>query len=121
MDLRTHLIRQIVFSRATFGPGERTNGVIDHIRKELAEIAAEETPGGRAKEWVDIVILALDGLWRSTQAAFETNGSLNAKDADEIAITCVVSILNKHRVNERREWPDWRSVGQDKAIEHKRD
>jgi hypothetical protein len=39
MNLIEHLTRQIAFSRATFGPAERTAGVIDHIRKELVEIA----------------------------------------------------------------------------------
>ena len=56
-DLQQHLVRQMVFSRATFGPGERTKGVIDHIRKELIEI---EQADDRAEEWVDVVILALD-------------------------------------------------------------
>jgi hypothetical protein len=37
MDLKQHLIRQMAFSHATFGPGERRDGVIDHIRKELIE------------------------------------------------------------------------------------
>ena len=35
-----HLAHQREWSTATFGPGSRTLGVIDHIRKELDEIAA---------------------------------------------------------------------------------
>lgn len=37
-DLVQHLRRQIAFSLATFGPGDRTEGVVDHITKELAEV-----------------------------------------------------------------------------------
>ena len=59
MNLVDHLIRQMAFSHATFGPGTRTAGVADHIRKELDEVLEA---GGSADEWVDVVILALDGL-----------------------------------------------------------
>lgn len=54
-DLVTHLHRQIAFSERTFGPGERTEGVVDHITKELAEVLAG---GGELEEWVDVVIVA---------------------------------------------------------------
>src|SRR5690606_4673333 len=37
-DMIAHLARQREFSERAFGPGPRTKGVIDHIRKELAEI-----------------------------------------------------------------------------------
>ncbi|HHJ1578118.1 dATP/dGTP pyrophosphohydrolase domain-containing protein [Pseudomonas aeruginosa] len=57
-----HLERQRRFSERTFGPGSRAAGVVDHIRKELREI--EEAPGDLA-EWIDVVILALDGAWRT--------------------------------------------------------
>jgi hypothetical protein len=63
-DFEAHLTRQMVFSKATFGPGSRTKGVIDHIRKELVEVEESE---GNAAEWVDVVILALDGLMRAIQ------------------------------------------------------
>lgn len=39
-DLVEHLHRQREFSLRTFGPGARTLGVSDHIRKELEEIRA---------------------------------------------------------------------------------
>jgi hypothetical protein len=38
MDLVKHRGRQIEFSLHTFGPGQRTAGVLEHIRKELTEI-----------------------------------------------------------------------------------
>lgn len=59
IDLLTYLADAIPFSFNTFGPGARTNGVIDHITKELVEVQADD------KEWVDVAILALDGAWRS--------------------------------------------------------
>jgi hypothetical protein len=62
MDMKAHLLRQMAFSRGAFGPGERRQSIIEHIRKELVEI--EESDGSH-EEWVDVVILALDGLWRS--------------------------------------------------------
>ena len=35
MNLLEHLRRQREWSESTFGPGNRTQGVLDHIRKEL--------------------------------------------------------------------------------------
>jgi hypothetical protein len=61
-DLVAHLKRQRAFSRATFGPGARTKGVLDHIRKECAEV--EKAPVDLS-EWVDLILLALDGAWRA--------------------------------------------------------
>ena len=85
-DFRAHLHRQREFSELTFGPGRRTAGVVDHIRKELREIEAEP---GDLREWVDVVILALDGAWR---AGF---------DPDEIIDT----LVTKQARNEARKWP----------------
>ncbi|HBO2301204.1 TPA: DUF550 domain-containing protein [Pseudomonas aeruginosa] len=96
-----HLHRQRRFSERTFGPGARAAGVIDHIRKELREI--EETPGDLA-EWIDVVILALDGAWRT--------GATPAQ--------IIEALVAKQTKNEARTWPDWRSAPSDKAIEHNR-
>ncbi|TDC34202.1 DUF550 domain-containing protein [Micromonospora sp. 15K316] len=96
-----HLARQRAFSERTFGPGPRTAGILDHIRKELAEIAA--APGDLG-EWVDVVILALDGAWR---AGHEPQAIVDA-------------IVAKQAKNEARTWPDWRTVAPDRAIEHDR-
>lgn len=98
-DLVAHLQRQREFSERTFGPGRRTEGVSDHIRKELAEIA--QAPGD-LEEWVDVILLALDGAWRT------------GAEPEEIA----QAIAAKHAKNERRTWPDWRTVPAGKAIEH---
>lgn len=102
-DLVAHLLRQRAFSRATFGPGIRTKGVIDHIRKELIEI--EGNPRD-ITEWIDVILLALDGAWRCAEA-------INAP------IEIVVGAIEaKQSKNERRDWPDWRTADPNKAIEH---
>lgn len=112
MDLKQHLIRQMAFSHSTFGHGPRTCGVIDHISKELAEV---EASGGHPSEWVDVVILALDGLTRAV--AFQNGPRM---DPDEVAGLCVRQIAAKQTKNEARIWPDWRPADPDKAIEHDR-
>jgi len=96
-----HLAHQRQFSEKTFGPGRRTGGVLDHIRKELKEI--EDDPGDLA-EWVDVIILAFDGAWRA------------GWDAQQI----IDAIKTKQAENERRDWPDWRLMSADRAIEHVR-
>ena len=94
-----HLYRQREWSRLTFGPGERTQGVIDHIRKELAEIEKDPTD---ISEWIDVVILALDGAWR-------------AGHSPEAIVSALIAKQGK---NESRQWPDWRTAELGKAIEH---
>ena len=101
-DLTGHLDRQRDFSLKTFGPGIRTKGVCDHIRKELSEI--EESPED-LEEWVDVILLALDGAWRAGHSAAEICAAIDAKQTK----------------NEARDWPDWRTQSPDKAIEHVRD
>ena len=64
-DFEGFLARQFAFSRATFGPGERHKWVIEHIRKELEEV---EKSHGESSEWVDVCLLALDGLMRRINA-----------------------------------------------------
>jgi hypothetical protein len=100
-DLIAHLERQREFSERTFGPGVRTEGVCDHIRKELAEIAAKPHD---LSEWIDVVLLALDGAWRAGYTPTEICEALAAKQ----------------RKNEGRKWPDWRTAEPGKAIEHDR-
>lgn len=111
-DLKQHLIRQMVFSRATFGPGERMNGVLDHIAKEVEEV---RRAGGDSSEWIDLVILSLDGLTRRLWASSDYR-----KTADEIAEEACRMIVGKQAKNERRNWPDWRTADPSKAIEHVR-
>ncbi len=99
MDLVAHLRRQRAFSLQAFGPGARTAGVCDHIRKELCEIEAAPRD---LEEWVDVVLLALDGAWRSGATPEEIAAAIEAKQLK----------------NEGRAWPDWRTQPADRAIEH---
>lgn len=96
-----YLRRQRMWSRMTFGPGLRTKGIIDHLAKEHREILADPTDVG---EWIDVVILGLDGAWRTGAPPQEIIDGIVAKQAR----------------NEARTWPDWRIMSPDHAIEHDR-
>lgn len=100
-DLVTHLRRQADFSARTFGPGARVEGVTDHIAKELQEV---RDSGGALAEWVDVIILGLDGAWRSGASPEQIVAAIEAKQTK----------------NEGRTWPDWRTAPAGKAIEHDR-
>lgn len=100
--LATHLKLQAEWSERTFGPGERTAGVLDHIRKEIVEI--EEDPDD-LEEWVDLLILGFDGALRMGFTPTQIIEVIRAKQAK----------------NERRTWPDWRTAEPGKAIEHIRE
>ncbi len=99
--METYYARQIEWSRETFGPALRTGGVIDHIRKELREIEGDPHD---LSEWIDVVILAMDGFWRHGGAATDL----------------MPALLAKQRKNMARAWPDWRTMSEDSAIEHDR-
>lgn len=101
LDLAEHIARQQRFSEATFGPGDRAQGVVDHIRKELREIEAAPHD---LEEWIDVATLAFDGAWRAGHSPDDIARALEAK-------------LTK---NESRSWPDWRTADRNKAIEHDR-
>lgn len=96
-----HLYRQMQFSEKVFGPGPRTKGVINHIKKELKEIEADPLD---LKEWVDVIILAFDGAWRT-----------GAKPQEIID-----AVKEKQTINEGRTYPDWQTMSEDEAIEHVR-
>jgi hypothetical protein len=94
-----HLIRQREYSIKNFGPGMRTKGLIDHISKELVEVS--QVPND-VFEWIDIIILGLDGALRT-----------GAKPEEIIA-----TLVAKQTKNEGRTWPDWRTAPPDQAICH---
>jgi hypothetical protein len=99
-DLIQHLKEQQQWSLNTFGPpNNNTAGIIDHIKKELVEVADKPED---VFEWIDIVILAFDGALR--------NGWSPKEIAD--------ALKTKHEINEARKWPDWRTVEKGKAICH---
>lgn len=98
-DLVAHLHRQRAFSEKTFGPGARHQAVIDHIKRELKEIEKEPAD---IFEWIDVVLLALDGAWRAGHTPEAIAFALEAKQTK----------------NEGREWPDWRTQDPNKGIGH---
>jgi hypothetical protein len=98
-DMLAFLRRQRVFSEKAFGPAFRYKGIKKHIEKELDEIEREPFD---LEEWIDVVLLALDGAWRSGHTPEQILSMLEFK-------------LTK---NEGRDWPDYRTLGEDEAIEH---
>jgi hypothetical protein len=101
MNIVKHLERQAVWSNRTFGPGKRLHSITEHIIKEVAEIRESD---GDITEWIDVVILGLDGAWRTGATPQEVIDALVAKQTK----------------NEGRKWPDWREVDPDKAMEHEK-
>jgi hypothetical protein len=101
-NFEAHLQRQHDFSVRTFGPAFRPKGIVDHIRRELAEIEADPED---LSEWIDVVILGLDGALKGGHTPAEIVDALVAKQTR----------------NEARTWPDWRTADPDKAIEHVRE
>ena len=97
--LLDYLRRHIEWSKETFGIGRRTLGVTEHIRSELLEIQQEPD---ELEEWCDVIILALDGAWRTGHTP------------DEI----VDALERKQQKNFEREWPDLR--GDDVPVYHKK-
>lgn len=95
--LESYLIRQWDWSRRTFGPGKRTLGIVQHIQKELLEIVDQPDD---LSEWIDVMILAMDGYWRH-------GGSPETLMAD---------LLAKQQKNFARKWPPPQS--EDLATEH---
>lgn len=95
------LKNQAAWSQRTFGPGLRTKGILNHIRKELDEVAKDPL---NVEEWVDIITLAFDGALRTGATVEEV-----------LAVYAC-----KQEKNQARTWPDWRNFSEDEAIEHDR-
>jgi hypothetical protein len=85
MNLIEYLQKHMAWSAATFGPGRRTQGITEHIREELSEIEQEPLD---LFEWVDVVILALDGAWR----------------AGYTPETICAALVSKQKINFQRKW-----------------
>jgi hypothetical protein len=99
MDLEEYIRRHMEWSAETFGPGDDVSGVVNHIRKELKEIEASPDD---IFEWIDVIILGIDGALKRGYTP-----------------TAIISALEeKQKVNFAREWPDWRQFDQGEPIEH---
>lgn len=112
--LTAHLHRQAAFSRATFGTGQRMDGILNHMQKEMIEVQHAENSQERLKEWIDLVILSFDGALREVAYAYPT------WTFNDVAERVADEFERKQEKNELREWPDWRTADPNKAIEHVR-
>ena len=101
LTLQNAIWRQREWSEKAFGPGKRTKGIADHIRKELIEV---EQSDGSAEEWIDVLLLTLDALWRT---------GYDPESVENL-------FKSKIQENSKRTWPDWRTKSEDEAIEHVR-
>ncbi len=91
--LVSYIQRQEAWSAKTFGNGVRTTGITAHIRKELAEIEAAPHD---VEEWVDVVILALDGAWRAGYSPEQIVAALEAKQAKNFKRTYPMPLSDDH-------------------------
>lgn len=99
-DFSSFADKKALWSEKTYGPGDRYHGVIKHIQRELVEI--EQAPDD-LEEWVDVILLAMDGAWRSANAS--------GRDLAN-------ALIRKQEKNTRRKWPDWRSLKEDEVSHH---
>jgi hypothetical protein len=99
-EIEDYLTRHRDWSERVFGPGRQTQGLVEHIAKELDEIRAKPDD---LVEWVDVMILAFDGYLRHGGTVDGLMRDLEAKQA----------------ANFRRRWPP-PGDGM-KAAEHDRD
>jgi hypothetical protein len=97
VELAGYVEAQKQWSKKTFGEMRRTKGIVEHIRKELLEIEAAPDD---LTEWIDVIILALDGYWRHGGHSSEL----------------LYRLLDKQRKNFARQWGD--ASDPNKATEH---
>lgn len=101
-ELAKFIDNKFEWSKRTFGLGDRTVGIIEHIKKELDEVLADPKD---LEEWVDVILLAFDGACRA---------GYNGED-----IAC--AILSKQMKNLQRKWPADGHLSPDLPIEHVRE
>lgn len=99
MNLETYLNNHRNWSLEKLGPGSHVKSLIAHIGKELAEIEAAPTD---LYEWIDVVILALDGAWRA---------GYSPKDI-------CTALATKQRRNMARELPDPKAHPEGAPFQH---
>lgn len=97
LDLQRFLQDFHNWSLATFGTGKRTSAVLQHIRRELAEVEREPD---ELSEWVDVILLAFNGAMRRGATPRQVCAALVAK----------------HLINQDRLWPA--TGADDEVMEH---
>lgn len=135
-DFQNFLTKLAAVNREKFGPGERRKGVIEHITQEFEEIESAETKLEAALEWVDVGILALDGLLRAVREMLREKmadagegpnvdqsgqicGFNGEPTNDYVAGVALTMFLTKQAKNELRDFGDWRAVSEDEPMQHK--
>ncbi len=99
-----YLRRHVEWGHATFGTpadGRGPKGPLDHLKKEVKEITDDPYD---LEEWIDAIILSIDGFLRA-------GGKLTM---------VLPMLLKKQAKNAGRDWPDWKTADPNKAIEHVR-
>ena len=87
------------WSLKTHGPGDSTTRVVSHIIKELGEIMDDPDD---IYEWIDVIILALNG---ASRRGFTPEHIVQA-------------LQDKMEINKKRDWPNYRLHPKDKPLEH---
>lgn len=82
MDFAKWLQNNAEWSARTFGAGTRHEGVLKHIEKEIEEVRAEPNS---LEEWIDIAILAFDGMWRQGYTPEQIIEQMVSKQAKNFA------------------------------------
>lgn len=84
-DFEKFINQKLLWSIKTFGIDLSPHGIVDHIRRELLEIVAQPHD---LKEWVDVILIALDGASRAGFTGAEI----------------VRAMVEKMEVNRARRW-----------------
>ena len=82
MNLILYIRKQIDWSLATFGCGPRDESLCNHIRKEVEEIEAHPKD---LEEWIDVIVLAIDGAWRAGYSPDQIAAMLEYKQQKNFA------------------------------------
>ena len=101
-DFISFVLRHKNWADKTFGINRGVLGRIKHIEKELIEL--KNNPNG-PEEWIDILMLTLDGL------------GLIGLSPENI----LEELYSKLEKCKNRKWPDWKSADPNKPIEHIRE
>lgn len=99
MKITDYIQDHIAWSKQTFGPGRHTLGLCKHIEKELDEIRQAPL---ELEEWIDVMILAIDGAWRAGYSPLAIENALQVKQ----------------QINKNRLWGP--VVSEDEPVEHVR-
>jgi hypothetical protein len=100
MNIKEYVEQQINWSKSTFADHPNLDSILSHIEEEIAEIRENPTD---PYEWIDIIILALEGAWR-----------IAGLTPEEVALY----LRSKQEINSQRSWPDITTYPKGKPIGH---